>query len=242
MSDPSADRRALAQSDLAAARDPQRVRGMFDGIAARYDLANHLLSCGIDFYWRSRATRIVERWRARRILDLATGSGDVALAIERRIRQAEVTGADFSSEMLERARAKGLTRTVVADALALPFADGAFDCVTVAFGLRNMADWGAALREMSRVLSAGGHVLVLDFSMPAGLLRPAYRLYLHRCLPTLAALITGRRDAYEYLGASIEEFPSGTAMTRLMEANGFASAEAIPLTGGIASIYTARKL
>jgi demethylmenaquinone methyltransferase/2-methoxy-6-polyprenyl-1,4-benzoquinol methylase len=84
--------------------------------------------------------------------------------------------------------------------------------------------------------------LVLDFSMPAGLLRPAYRLYLHRCLPTLAALITGRRDAYEYLGASIEEFPSGTAMTRLMEANGFTSAEATPLTGGIAAIYTARKL
>ena len=225
----------------APSRDPQRVRGMFDGIAPRYDLANHLLSCGVDFYWRWRATRIVAGWRARRVLDLATGSGDLALAIQRRVPQAEVTGADFSSEMLERARAKGLTRTVVADALALPFADGAFDCMTVAFGLRNMADWGAALREMSRVLSVGGHVLVLDFSMPRGILRPAYRVYLHRCLPTLAALITGRRDAYEYLGASIEEFPSGRAMAALMEANGFASANATPLTGGIASIYTAQK-
>lgn len=228
-------------SATAPSRDPQRVRRMFDGIAHRYDVANHLLSCGIDFYWRRRATRLVENWQARRVLDLASGSGDLALAIERRSPEAEVTGADFSSEMLARARAKGLKRTVVADALALPFADGSFDCVTVAFGLRNMADWPAALREISRVLRPGGHVLVLDFSMPHGALRPAYRLYLHRCLPVAAALITGRRDAYEYLASSIEEFPSGEAMTRLIDANGFALADATPLTGGIATIYTAQK-
>ena len=215
---------------------------MFDSIARRYDLANHLLSGGIDFYWRRRATRIVEGWAARRVLDLATGSGDLALAIQRRVPQAEVTGADFASEMLERARAKGLTRTVIADALALPFADGAFDCVTVAFGLRNMTDWGAALREMSRVLDHGGHLLVLDFSLPPQPLRSAYRLYLHRFLPAVAALITGRRDAYEYLAASIDEFPSGAAMARLIEANGFSAARAIPLTAGIATIYTAQKL
>lgn len=225
----------------APSRDPQRVRGMFDGIAPRYDAANHLLSAGIDFYWRWRAARIVEASGARRVLDLATGSGDLALAIQKRMPQAEVTGADFSSEMLGRARAKGLTNTVVADALALPFADASFDFVTVAFGLRNMADWSAAIREMSRVLGHSGHLLVLDFSMPPALLRPAYRFYLHRCLPALAAVITGRRDAYEYLAASIEEFPSGAAMTRLIDANGFASAKAIPLTRGIASIYTARK-
>ena len=222
-------------------RDPGAVRAMFDAIARRYDLANHLLSGGIDFYWRRRAVRLVENWAPRSVLDLATGSGDLALAIERRVPSAEITAADFSAKMLARARAKGVRRTVVADALALPFADGAFDCVTVAFGLRNMSDWGAALRGISRILSNGGHVLVLDFSMPHGLLRPAYRLYLHRCVPPLAALITGRRDAYEYLGASIEEFPSGAAMTRLMEANGFAFAKATPLTGGIATIYTARK-
>lgn len=222
-------------------RDPGAVRAMFDSIARRYDLANHLLSCGVDFYWRWRATRIVERWGARHILDLATGSGDLALAMQRRMPQAEVTGADFSSEMLECARVKGLVRTVVADALALPFTDGSFDCVTVAFGLRNMSDWAAALCEMSRVLSSGGKVLVLDFSLPQPLFRPAYRFYLHRCLPPLAALITGRRDAYEYLAASIEEFPSGATMTRLMEANGLASEKATPLTGGIATMYTAQK-
>ena len=214
---------------------------MFDGIAPRYDAANHLLSGGIDFYWRWRAARMVANWQARRVLDLATGSGDLALAIQRRIPEAEVTGADFSSEMLARARAKGLSRTVVADALALPFADGSFDCVTVAFGLRNMADWASALREMSRVLCGGGHLLVLDFSLPHPLFRPAYRFYLHRCLPALAAAITGRRDAYEYLAASIEEFPSGAAMARLIDANGFAGAEATPLTGGIATMYSAHK-
>ena len=214
---------------------------MFDGIAPRYDAANHLLSGGIDVYWRWRAARTVANWQARRVLDLATGSGDLALAIQRRIPAAEVTGADFSSEMLARARAKGLSRTVVADALALPFADASFDCVTVAFGLRNMADWAAAVREMSRVLRGGGHVLVLDFSLPHPLFRPAYRFYLHRCLPALAAAITGRRDAYEYLAASIEEFPSGAAMTRLIDANGLGGAEATPLTGGIATMYTAQK-
>lgn len=215
---------------------------MFNGIARRYDLANHLLSCGIDFYWRWRAARIVRRWEVRRVLDVASGSGDLALAIQAHVPAAEITATDFSTEMLARARAKGLKRTVVADALALPFDDASFDCVTVAFGLRNMADWGAALRETSRVLGRGGHVLILDFSMPHQPLRPAYRFYLHRCLPALAALITGRRDAYEYLAASIEEFPSGAAMTRLIDANGFSGARAIPLTGGIATIYTAENL
>nr|MDQ6913240.1 class I SAM-dependent methyltransferase [Verrucomicrobiota bacterium] len=143
-------------------------------------------------------------------------------------------------EMLLRAREKGLTNTVIADALNLPLPNESFDCVTVAFGLRNMADWSAALREMGRVLRAEGHLLVLEFSIPTGLLKPAYRFYLHRCMPVLAALITRQKDAYEYLGASIENFPRGNAMLTLMEANGFRGARAIPLTGGIASIYAAR--
>jgi len=215
---------------------------MFDRIARRYDLANHLLSGGIDIVWRRRAARIVESWGPARVLDLATGSGDLALAIARRLPKADITGADFSPEMLAIAREKGVPHTVVADALQLPFAEGSFECVTVAFGLRNMADWGAALREMARVLSSGGHLLVLDFSVPGGVFRPAYRFYLHWCLPTLAASVTGERDAYNYLGASIEKFPSGETMTALMEANGFASAKAIPLTKGIAAIYLAEKL
>jgi demethylmenaquinone methyltransferase/2-methoxy-6-polyprenyl-1,4-benzoquinol methylase len=223
-------------------RDPDAVRAMFGRIARRYDLANHLLSGGADFLWRRRAAKIVAAWNPRDILDLATGSGDLALVIQRRLPEATITAADFSPEMLEVARGKGVAKTVLADALQLPVENESFDCVTVAFGLRNMADWDRALREMSRVLRARGHLLVLDFSIPAGALRAAYRFYLHRCLPLLASLVTGQKAAYDYLGGSIEKFPSGGEMVELIEKNGFTMASAEPLTGGIATIYSAKKL
>jgi demethylmenaquinone methyltransferase/2-methoxy-6-polyprenyl-1,4-benzoquinol methylase len=143
--------------------------------------------------------------------------------------------------MLAVARAKGLTNTVIADALQLPFSDGSFDVVTVAFGLRNMADWAAALREMARVLGASGHLLVLDFSLPRGALRSPYQFYLHRCLPRVAGLITGEPDAYRYLGASIEKFPGGLEMCELLKQNGFSEATAQPLSAGIVTIYCARR-
>src|SRR5216683_445732 len=120
------------------ATQPERVRQMFGSIAARYDLANHLLSCGIDLYWRKRAAEVVASWQPKKIVDLLP-------------------------EMLELAKRKGVHQTVVSDAMKLPFADASFDCATVAFGLRNMEDWGEALREMSRVLNADGHLLVLEF-------------------------------------------------------------------------------
>jgi demethylmenaquinone methyltransferase/2-methoxy-6-polyprenyl-1,4-benzoquinol methylase len=218
--------------------DPEKVRTLFGAIATRYDLANHLLSGGLDLLWRRRAARIVRRWAPRTLLDLATGSGDLALAIARACPDATVTGVDFCEPMLERARAKGLRNTVVADAMALPFASGTFDVVTVAFGLRNMAAWDGALREMARVLRVGGHLLVLDFSVPPPPLRYAYRFYLHHCLPRIAAVLTGKKAAYEYLGASIEAFPHGRRMQDLIEANGFAFATWEPLTGGIVALYT----
>lgn len=214
---------------------------MFGRIAQRYDLANHLLSGGADFLWRRRAARIVTDWKPRDVLDLATGSGDLALAIQRKSPDARIVGADFSPEMLEVARGKGVPNTVAADALQLPFESATFDVVTVAFGLRNMADWDRALSEMQRVLRPAGHLLVLDFSLPTGALRPAYRFYLHRCLPLLASVVTGQKAAYDYLGGSIEKFPSGPAMSELIERNGFTGAAAEPLTGGIATIYTAAK-
>ena len=214
---------------------------MFSRIARRYDLANHVLSGGADFLWRRRAAKIVAAWRPKDVLDLATGSGDLALALQARLPNATIIAADFSPEMLKVARDKGVRETVLADALQLPFETGSFDCATVAFGLRNMADWRVALHEMSRVLDSAGHLLVLDFSLPAGLLRPAYRFYLHHCLPILASVVTGQKAAYDYLGGSIEKFPSGGEMVELIEANGFMKTSADPLTGGIATIYTAEK-
>jgi demethylmenaquinone methyltransferase/2-methoxy-6-polyprenyl-1,4-benzoquinol methylase len=223
-------------------RDPKSVRAIFGRIAHRYDLANHLLSGGADFLWRRRAAKIVAGWDPRDVLDLATGSGDLALAIQHRLPEAAITAGDFSPEMLSVARGKGVGKTVLADALQLPFESESFDCVTVAFGLRNMADWDRALGEMGRVLRPQSHLLILDFSIPTGALRPAYRFYLHRCLPLMASLVTGQKAAYDYLGGSIEKFPSGAAMLELIERSGFAMAAAEPLTGGIATIYTAQKL
>jgi demethylmenaquinone methyltransferase/2-methoxy-6-polyprenyl-1,4-benzoquinol methylase len=220
-------------------RDPEAVRSMFGRIARRYDLANHLLSGGADFLWRRHAAGIVAGWEPGDVLDLATGSGDLALAIQRRLPSANVAAADFSPEMLEIARGKGVSHTVLADALQLPFEDASFDCITVAFGLRNMADWDRALREMARVLRPGGHLLVLDFSIPAGALRPFYRFYLHRCLPSFASIVTGQKAAYDYLGGSIEKFPSGKPMLEMIERNGFENAKAESLTGGIATVYVA---
>src|SRR5436305_11562204 len=221
---------------------PAHVREMFGSIATRYDLANHVLSCGIDFYWRARAAAIVDAWHPHTIADLATGTGDLALAIEKRLPYAEVTGVDFLPKMLELAQRKGLRRVVLADAMNLPFDDASFDCVAIAFGLRNLENWAAALAEMSRVLKPNGHLLVLEFSLPTTpVLRAIYRFYLHCCLPLLGSFLTGTKSAYDYLGDSIEEFPGGSAMCELMAGNGFSDATFEPLTGGIVTIYTAQK-
>jgi len=222
--------------------NPAHVREMFGSIATRYDLANHLLSCGIDFYWRARAAQMVESWHPHTIADLATGTGDLALALQKKLPQAELTGVDFLPEMLELARRKGVRRVVLADAMKLPFDDASFDCVTIAFGLRNLENCSAALTEMWRVLNARGHLLVLEFSLPTtAILRAAYRLYLHRCLPLLGSFLTQKKSAYDYLGDSIEEFPSGNTMCELMRRTGYVSPGFQPLTGGIVTIYTAAK-
>ena len=215
---------------------------MFGSVAPRYDLANHALSCGCDFYWRKRASQIVQGWQPRQVLDLATGTGDLALVLQRSLPDAHVIGADFSEEMLAVAKRKGVREVQVADARQLPFGDESFDVVTIAFGLRNLPDWGEGLREMRRVLRPGGHVLVLDFSLPRlSLVRALYRFYLHHWVPFIGSALTKQKSAYDYLGESIENFPSGQVMVRLMEESGFVSAAAEPLTGGIVTIYTAAK-
>lgn len=222
-----------------AMETPTEIQGMFARIADRYDLVNALLSGGLDFLWRRRAAAVVRGWKPGWLLDLATGSGVLAANLARACPQARIVGADFCLPMLQRARAaKRLERPITADAMRLPFADGTFDVLTVAFGLRNMASYGGALREMRRVLRPEGRLLVLDFSLPDGWWRGAYRFYLHRCLPTVAGIVSGERGAYEYLAESIERFPSGETMLALLAECGFTEATGEPLTSGIVTLYT----
>lgn len=221
-----------------AQKDPEFVRATFSSISKRYDFANHLLSAGMDYFWRAQVSRKVKLLRPQRILDLATGSGDLALDLKKACPAAEITAADFCFPMLLEARKKKIPNLVQADALALPFADASFDVVTVAFGLRNMASWPDALKEIGRVLAPGGSLLILDFSLPtqAWILK-FYRFYLHRVLPSIAGWATRQPKAYEYLGVSIEEFPSGLVMNALLRSCGYICEPPQPLSLGIVSIY-----
>ena len=218
-------------------QDPTFVKGAFAKIADRYVLTNHVLSAGTDILWRKKVGRIVREWNPKKVLDVATGTGDLALEIQKKCPEASVLGTDFCPEMLAHAEKSGVQKTQVADALDLPFEDGEFDLVTVAFGLRNMANWQEALKEMNRVISPGGHLLVLDFSLPKGILAKPYGFYLNKVLPKIAGVLTGQGEAYQYLAGSIGEFPSGDAMLELFREAGFSEESATPLSGGIASIY-----
>jgi demethylmenaquinone methyltransferase/2-methoxy-6-polyprenyl-1,4-benzoquinol methylase len=230
--------------------DPTAVRTMFARIAGRYDLANRLLSGGMDVRWRTRLVRAVHDARPRDILDLATGSGDVAFALADGLPPGRrITGVDFCEPMLEAAAKKraGNARWAgidfrTGDGMALPFPNNTFDAVTIAFGLRNMADRRKALEEMRRVLRPGGCLFLLEFSQPFPWFRPFYYFYLLRLSPWLAGLITGERPAYEYLGDSIERYPDRPAMSAEIRAAGFASVTATPLTFGVVALHAARSV
>lgn len=219
--------------------DAVYVHDAFARIADRYVLTNHVLSGGMDIWWRKVVTARVRDWEPRRVLDVASGTGDLALEIQTQCPQCEVVASDFCAEMLAHASNRGVKKTLVADALQLPFPDREFDVVTVAFGLRNMADYPAGLREMKRVLKPGGRLVILDFSLPKGILRGPYRWYLHHLLPHMAGWLTGQKDAYEYLGGSIEAFPSGQGMLDLLGSCGFKDSSATPLTFGVVTAYEA---
>jgi demethylmenaquinone methyltransferase/2-methoxy-6-polyprenyl-1,4-benzoquinol methylase len=222
-------------------QDPKFVKGAFAKIADRYVVTNHVLSMGTDILWRRKVGRIVSRWNPEHVLDVATGTGDLALEIQKRCPEAKVLGTDFCPEMLAHATEGGVKETKVEDAMNLSFEDNTFDVVTAAFGLRNMEDWQKALREIGRVIKPGGHLLVLDFSQPSGFLRKPYGLYLNRILPKVAGLLTGQGGAYQYLAGSIGEFPYGEKMIELFKNAEFQDCECRSLSGGIASIYTGLK-
>ncbi len=217
---------------------------MFAGIHRSYDFLNHFLSFGVDYYWRGVLSRRVEQIApAGNVLDLATGTGDVAGAILGRPGfTGKLTGADFCEPMLEVARRKlpGV-EFVPADAMALPFEGDTFDCVAVAFGVRNFESLENGLEQIARVLKPGGHLLVLEFSRPVWWFRPFYWLYLKGILPVLAAIFCKDKSAYEYLGATIEKFPDQRKLRGIMEGCGFSKAEWTNLSFGIVAIHHAVK-
>lgn len=227
--------------------DPKAVNSMFARIAGRYDLANHLLSGGVDFWWRQRLVRAVHDTRPADILDLATGSGDVAFALADGLPPGvRVTGMDFCQPMLDEAVKKRtasprwqVIEFKQGDGMALPLPDQAFDAVTISFGLRNMADRHKALGEMRRVLRPGGRLFVLEFSQPVFWFRPVYYTYLKFVLPIVAGIVTGDRSAYEYLCGSIEKFPDRAAMSAEIRRAGFSSVRATPMTFGIVALHEA---
>jgi demethylmenaquinone methyltransferase / 2-methoxy-6-polyprenyl-1,4-benzoquinol methylase len=220
-------------------QDPTFVKNAFSKIADRYVVTNHVLSLGTDILWRKKVGRIVKAWSPKDILDVATGTGDLALELQKVCPESKLVASDFCPEMLAHATQRGVKDTQVVDAMNMPFEDNSSDVLTVAFGLRNMADYPAALTEMRRVIRPGGHLLVLDFSTPEGFLGKPYDFYLNNILPKIAGLLTGEEGAYSYLAGSIGDFPSGDAMVRLIESQGYTDVQCVPLSGGIASIYTA---
>ena len=253
----------------------QAVREMFSSIAGAYDRANTVLSLGIHHRWRRRMMRLVEAKAGERLLDVCSGTGDVALALREASRgQAMVIGTDFSEPMLRQALRKdrpdrvsggsadearrpdgpgtdsrssadgpesarvGRIPFLAADALRLPFADASFDGATIAFGIRNVDDPIAGLRELRRVLKPGGRAVVLEFGQPDGpLFGPIYGVYTRRVLPHVGHWVTGRRSAYEYLQRTAAAFPAAEAFASMMRQAGFANLRLEPLTFGIAYLY-----
>ncbi len=224
----------------------QHVRSLFDSIARRYDILNHLLSAGIDAYWRRRAISRLRPWTGGRILDVATGTADFAIAAAR-LAPREIVGVDIAEEMLALGRkklsARGLSGLVAlrkGEAESLPFPDGSFDGAIVAFGVRNFENLDAGLAEMRRVLRPGGKLLVLEFSRPGRFpVRQIYMLYFLRVLPFVGRLISGNGEAYAYLPESVMAFPEGAEFLAILQGAGFTNAAAERLTFGIASVYTA---
>ena len=223
----------------------EAIEKMFDAVAPRYDLLNRVLSLGIDRYWRTRAVRLLSDEQPARVLDVATGTADLAIKAERMLHPREVVGIDLSAEMLEYGRAKidrlGLTpriSLVQGDAEDLPFPNDAFDAALVAFGVRNFEDLDAGLRGIRRVLRPGAALVVLEFSRPRTFpIKQLYAWYSRHVLPRIGGALSPEQSAYEYLPSSVAEFPDGPDFLDRMADTGFTDLLWEPLTFGIASLY-----
>ena len=227
----------------------EQVAAMFDGIAGHYDFLNHFLSLGIDRGWRKKAIREVADIQPAAVLDVATGTGDMAIAAVKKIGNVKVTGVDISEGMLEVGRKKiseqSLSQAISlqsGDSEALPFNDGIFDAVMCAYGVRNFEHLEAGLRDMQRVLRPGGKVVILEFSHPKKFpVKQLYKFYFRYILPTVGKIVSRHSRAYTYLPESVMAFPEGKDFLAALSRCGFREAKARPLTLGITTLYTAFK-
>jgi demethylmenaquinone methyltransferase/2-methoxy-6-polyprenyl-1,4-benzoquinol methylase len=242
-------RNQMVAHGLPSAPSRANAHQMFDRISRRYDLLNHLLSLGLDFYWRRRAVGKLDRKPQQVILDLACGTGDLTLAAAQRQRESVVLGIDKAPNMLRIAAQKIAAgnsesiRLLLGDGLAIPVRDSSCDAAMIAFGIRNMPDTVACLQELHRVLNVGGKVIILEFSQPTSrVFRALHRFYLRRVVPVVGRLISGDGYAYSYLDQTIETYVHGESFCRLMKESGFVEIIAEPLSFGIVTIYTGRKL
>ncbi|MCC6589971.1 MAG: bifunctional demethylmenaquinone methyltransferase/2-methoxy-6-polyprenyl-1,4-benzoquinol methylase UbiE [Bryobacterales bacterium] len=231
-----------AQSEAQAA---QWVRRMFDGVAPRYDLLNHLLSFNVDRYWRRQTVRALQAQLANpeaRIVDLCCGSGDLMLALQK-ASPARVLGSDFSHQMLRTANEKIARRNVLckvfeADALTLPLASGSCDVVTAAFGFRNLANYRRGLDELLRVLRPGGTAAILEFTTPPNAaFRSIYNFYSNKLLPVIGGIVSGSREAYTYLPESVRKFPDAPTLAAQFQQAGFTDVRYQYLTFGIVALH-----
>jgi demethylmenaquinone methyltransferase/2-methoxy-6-polyprenyl-1,4-benzoquinol methylase len=226
----------------------EEVANMFDNIAPKYDLLNHVLSMGIDILWRKKAVRMLKPFAPKKIIDIATGTGDFALE-SLSLNPDKITGVDISSQMLEVGRQKMKKRgvdqrieMVLGDSENLPFETDTFDALTVAFGVRNFQNLEAGLKEMNRVLKPGAPAAIIEFSTPERFpMKQLYLFYFHNILPTIGKLVSKDARAYTYLPESVNAFPYGERFVNIMKDCGFKEVSATPLTFGIASIYFGKK-
>ncbi|MBY4594762.1 bifunctional demethylmenaquinone methyltransferase/2-methoxy-6-polyprenyl-1,4-benzoquinol methylase UbiE [Ottowia caeni] len=225
----------------------RRVRGVFDSVASRYDLMNDLMSGGMHRLWKTYTVAVANVQEGQRVLDIAGGTGDLAMAFAKKAgARGQVVHTDINEAMLRTGRdrlvdAGVILPTTVCDAEKLPFPDGYFDVVSVAFGLRNMTHKDAALREMARVLKDGGKLLVLEFSRVAKPLQKAYDLYSFKVLPRLGKLVAGDAESYRYLAESIRMHPDQRELKSLMKINGFGHVDYHNMTGGVVALHVGIK-